>query len=316
VAGTLRALGAEISSPIELTTRDVADVDSTELTPAHWTALVDTVAAAYDDHDAFVVTHGTNTMASTCAALSFGLGNLAKPVIVTGSHAPLGIPGSDATINLGDALRVATLAREDRIAGVVCVFGRTIIPGTRVTKHAGSGFDAVRPRGHPGLGRVGATVEIDRSRRDEHHRLLDRRRPLAATAAGLHVRSRFDPRVLSLTELPGTSPDTIDALVRALVEREPPIVRGLVLQATGTGGVASRLWPCLEDLRQRGVPVVVTAPAGADLTHAPAIPARDMTPEAATAKLMWLLAQDLDHDALAATMAESLHGEIGDAGGF
>ena len=62
---------------------------------------------------------------------------------------------------------VVRSVRLDRITGVVCVFGGRIIPGTRVTKHADGGYDAVRPCGHPGLGRIGVTVEIDRHAVDD-----------------------------------------------------------------------------------------------------------------------------------------------------
>jgi len=39
----------------------------------------------YHDFDAFVILHGTDTMAYTASSLSFMLENLNKPVILTGS---------------------------------------------------------------------------------------------------------------------------------------------------------------------------------------------------------------------------------------
>src|SRR3989338_2657318 len=84
---------------------ELFNVDSSNITPENWTALAGKIEEAYDQFDAFIVLHGTNTMGDTCAALSFALGNINKPVIVTGAQVPLGYLGSDATTNLINALR-------------------------------------------------------------------------------------------------------------------------------------------------------------------------------------------------------------------
>jgi L-asparaginase/Glu-tRNA(Gln) amidotransferase subunit D len=43
------------------------------------------IKESYNDYDAFIVIHGTDTMAYTASTLSFVLENLNKPVIITGS---------------------------------------------------------------------------------------------------------------------------------------------------------------------------------------------------------------------------------------
>lgn len=61
----------------------------------------------YDDYNAFIVLHGTDTMAYTASILSFMLQHLAKTVIVTGSQIPLSEVRNDAQANLQGALVVA-----------------------------------------------------------------------------------------------------------------------------------------------------------------------------------------------------------------
>ena len=61
-------------------------IDSSDMEPALWSKLVKIIQYNYDSFDGFVILHGTDTMAYTASALSFMLENLAKPVILTGSH--------------------------------------------------------------------------------------------------------------------------------------------------------------------------------------------------------------------------------------
>lgn len=61
----------------------------------------------YTLFDAFIILHGTDTMAYTASALSFMLEDLGKTVILTGSQIPLGELRNDAIDNLLGALTIA-----------------------------------------------------------------------------------------------------------------------------------------------------------------------------------------------------------------
>ena len=111
---------------IEAQVAQLFNVDSSDMLPENWTAIAAKVQETYDEHDAFIVLHGTNTMGYTCAALTFALENINKPVIVTGAQVPLGYLGSDATTNLVNALRLAVWGYHP-IKGVMAVFGSKII---------------------------------------------------------------------------------------------------------------------------------------------------------------------------------------------
>ena len=56
------------------------NLDSTNICPAHWLEIARIVEANYAAFDGFVVTHGTDTMAYTAAALSYLVQNSPKPV--------------------------------------------------------------------------------------------------------------------------------------------------------------------------------------------------------------------------------------------
>lgn len=107
---------------------ELCDVDSSDINPTHWSQLATVIKDNYDKYDSFVVTHGTNTLGYTCAGLSFALHNNKKPVVLTGSQVPVNIPGSDAKMNLDNAIRIACWAQH-AISGVIAVFGSHIITG-------------------------------------------------------------------------------------------------------------------------------------------------------------------------------------------
>ena len=67
-------------------------IDSSDVEPSHWVALVKLIEERYDDYDGFVILHGTDTMAYSASTLSFMIEGLTKPVIFTGSQLPIGTP--------------------------------------------------------------------------------------------------------------------------------------------------------------------------------------------------------------------------------
>lgn len=307
-----------------LVPREVADVDSSDILPEHWVKLVEAIQGGYDEYDGFIVTHGTNTMGYTCAALSFALDNLNKPVVVTGSQVPFGWPGSDALMNLDNALRVAAYPYEGGIRGVVCVFGSHIITGTRAKKSTEFDLDAFTSFSTGGLGRIGRVIHINENHLGRHHGYLSRggTQP-ALLARDLVAKNGFDTRILSLSEFPGMSSEMLKGTFQMLIERDDPLIRGVVFRAFGAGDVSTWLHPCFEYLKSKEVPIVVTTQApngnsnfrvndpGKELEDRElAIPAHDMSIEAITTKLAWLLAQDVSYNKMAGAMHEDLHGEI------
>jgi len=94
----------ETASFCELDAIQLFNIDSTNIQPEHWLQIARTIEAHFDAYDGFVITHGTDTMAYTAAAMSYLIQNPGKPIILTGSQKPLLDPITDAKKNLPRAL--------------------------------------------------------------------------------------------------------------------------------------------------------------------------------------------------------------------
>ena len=124
--------------PCEILARDVFMMDSSNMQPEEWSALSRAADEALRECDGVVITHGTDTMAYTAAALSYMLAGVGKPVILTGSQLPLSHPLTDARLNL---LRAFTAAMEG-VPGVYVCFHDRLISGVRCVKTHTSSMDA------------------------------------------------------------------------------------------------------------------------------------------------------------------------------
>ena len=323
IARAVAYLNEKHNLEIDVDTLAIADVDSSDIEPQIWSELAETIKAKYDDYESFIITHGTNTLGYTCAALSFALVNPSKPIILTGSQVPAGLPGSDGLTNLENALRVATWPRETNpIKGVVAVFGSHIITGARVKKDTEFDYDAFKSFSTSSIGRIGRIINISEPNLAKHISYLSTGMwPEAKDAATLRCESEFDMRIASLTEFPGMSSD----IFMTLVERND--VKGIILRAFGAGDPCRRHRKAFEDLKGMSIPLVITtqAPNGNSnfqvnkpgeylREHELAIPAFDMSIEAQTTKLGWLLAKKnqgaLTFPGVCEQMNNDLRGEI------
>ena len=257
-------------------------LDSTSIHPTHWLGTAQAIREHYDDYDGFVISHGTETMAYTAAALSYLVQDSPKPIILTGAQKPIWFDGTDSKRNLTDAFLYACRG----CGGVQIVFNGRVILGTRARKTYSKSFRAFSSVNYPDL----AVVQ------DEHLlqyiRCESRPRPL--------FYDRLDPNVGLLKLIPGTE----DALAEFMLDRYD----GLIIESFGVGGLPEYDGGHLYDVVRRGVErgklVVMTTQVpneGSDLTvyhvggHLKStlrlLEAYDMTTEAAVAKLMWIMGQ-------------------------
>ena len=300
---------------------EVCDEDSSNICPFHWVKLIDVICKNYDEFDSFLITHGTNTMGYTSAALSFALGNLGKPVIITGAQVPFGKAGSDSVLNLENAIRVAV---DERLAGVLVVFGSHIIIGARAKKTTEFDYDAFKSfNSVASLGRIGQQIRIDKA---SHSAFQQHLGTMARYANELDVYKNFNMNIASLTEFPGMSSEYLINQVECMK------VEGIILRSSGTGdpnilpegrnNEFGNLRDGFDYLRERRIPIIIT-------THAPdgiakmdinepgklardlgAVAAWDMSIESMTVKLGWLLGQELKYENIKSRMLESIRGEI------
>lgn len=105
-------------------------IDSACMQISHIQKIAKTISNNYDNHDAFIVTHGTDTLAYTASMLAFMLQGIQKTVIVTGAQKTLEDDKSDVIENLQTAL----LAASTSSCGVWVVFNGKVIKAVRATK--------------------------------------------------------------------------------------------------------------------------------------------------------------------------------------
>lgn len=276
-------------------------LDSSNMGIDDWARIARDIGAAHEDVQAFVVLHGTDTMAYTASALSFMLENLQKTVIVTGSQIPLSELRNDAIDNLVGAL---TLAGHFQIPEVGLYFRDKLLRGNRARKVDAAGLDAFLSPNAPPLAEVGIDVSV---RWD----VVRPREP-----APLVVHDVMSPHVAALRIFPGLHAGLLENFLR------PPLA-GVVLETYGAGNVPDRnraLLDALAEASARGVVVVNVTQClrgevvphyatGRALAEVGVVSLGDMTPEAALTKLSFLLGTGAPADEVRRAMARSLRGE-------
>ena len=84
------------------------NLDSTNIGPAHWLQMARCLREHYGRYDGFVLTHGTDTMAYTAAALSYLVQGSPKPIVLTGAQKPIGFDSTRRTWPTPSAARRRT----------------------------------------------------------------------------------------------------------------------------------------------------------------------------------------------------------------
>ena len=266
-------------------------LDSTNIRPENWVTLARAVQEHYDRYDGFVISHGTDTMAYTAAALSYLIQGAKKPIVLTGAQKPISFDSTDSKVNLTDAFLCAA---SDHLHGVMIVFNGKVIEGTRACKTRSKSYEAFSSINYPCLavvqdGRLLQYIEIGFSDTPTFY-------------------DRLDERVALLKLIPGVPA----SLAGYMLEHND----GLILESFGVGGIPS--YPgsgFLDVLRQgleAGKTIVLTTQVqnegsdvgvyqvGRQVRSCPQIlEAFDMTTEAVCAKLMWILARTREPEQVA-----------------
>lgn len=254
----------------------IANKDSTNMVPSDWDKLLEAICARYKDFDGFVITHGTDTMAYTAAALSLGLQGLGKPVVLTGSQIPGWLINSDARRNMVNALKLAVMD----LRGVYILFDERIIPGCRATKSSESKLDAFRTVNAPDAGEIRIKIQL--------HPNTPRR-----MKGELILNKGFAPDIFTCSLTPGCDPQDLEFLL------ENDRIRGIIIEAFGTGNLPDNFDNFFRKARDKRTPVIITSQCLHGITHMSsyavgkraldlgAIEGYDQSLEILTVKLMW-----------------------------
>lgn len=281
----------ELQSICQIDTLQLFNLDSTNICQPHWSRIASTIHDAYHAYDGFVITHGTDTMAYTAAALSYMIQNSRKPIVLTGSQKSIYNRDTDARKNL---LRAFLYAVSDVAWGIHIVFDNKVILGTRARKVRTKSFNAFSSIDYPDAAVFNDTRFI----------------PFLPVPrlAPIQFYTQMSNSVFVLRLIPGMDVDIFEYL--------KPHYKGLIIEGFGVGGVpyynGGAFIQAIRDWTSDGKLVIFTTQVpheGSDLgVYAVGNEAKkiegvietsNMTLEAAVTKLMWVLAQTQDRRAAA-----------------
>lgn len=279
----------------------VCNIDSSNVTPRHWSILGDTIMGKKNACDGFVILHGTDTMAYTASALSFLLAELTVPVIITGAQRPLCLPRTDARANIINAVELATR----NIPEVAVLFNNRLLRGNRTRKTSNDHYNAFHSPNYPPLAQLGLRIDLDSGL------FWRKKRKILA-------KKKFVPEVFCLRLFPGLNPQ-IYSLIR------PQTFKAIIVQGFGAGNIPltnSYLLAWIEGQMQGGTIIAISSqsPRGyVDLSlyeggkrakSSGAVPCQDMTIETSLIKMMLLLGEYDDRATIEKMFTTSLAGEL------
>ena len=296
-------------------------LDSANMDISHWVKIATDIELNYSRYDAFVIVHGTDTMAYTASALSFMLEDLGKTVVITGSQVPLSEWRTDAEQNLLGALLIAghfvipevciffsnKLIRGNRSIKVII---RAIIMKTHVSlimfQVDALDFVAFESPNMKPLATMGVDIDVS---------WKDIRRPQSISRFGAH--KQMNSNVATLRIFPSIAASTVEAFLR-----EP--IQGVVLETYGAGNAPTNRTDLLKLFKtacDRGVVIVNITQCkrghvsdlyatGKALAKIGIVPGADMTGLCALTKLSYLLGKGRSPEDVRQLMMMNLRGEL------
>jgi glutamyl-tRNA(Gln) amidotransferase subunit D len=288
--------------------RMIYSILSENMRPSYWVELA---RAVYEEikngADGIIITHGTDTMMYTAAALSFMI-ETPVPIVLVGSQRSADRPSSDNAMNAICAAKVAT---SDIAEVCVVMHGSTsddfcyIHRGTKVRKMHTSRRDAFQSINARPIGRVeypSREIKILSSfiKRGEKK---------------LEINDKLESKCALIKYVAGASNES-------LLFHSGSGYKGIVIEGTGLGHVSTEWIPLIRTITDAGIPVVMTSQCingrvcdrvydtGRDILKAGAIESEDMLSEVALVKLMWVLGQTRDHEKVTAMMHTNIAGEL------
>lgn len=314
----LLAMFPEIKEVANIRSKMVFQMFSEDMEIEHWSKLAEEVAKEVKEGvDGIIITHGTDTMAYSSAALSFALQNLPIPVILVGAQRSSDRPSSDAAYNIIAAGKFIT--KTDFSGVAICMHKNEdddvclIHSGVSVKKMHSSRRDAFRSINKTPIAEIDyKSGKITLLRKD--YTKKDKRK--------LVLNDKFETNVAIVKVHPGFGYKDLELYKD---------YKGIVLEGTGLGHAPTnkldeftkdhpKLLESLKKMSNNSLIVMTTQciygavnmnvySTGRDLLESGVIPSNGMTTEASFAKLSWALAHH-KLDEARKEMQRNLVGEI------
>ena len=285
-------------------------IDSSNMNTSYYIDIVNIIEENYTKFNGFVVLTGSDTMSYTSSAISFMLKNLKKPIIFTGSQLPIGDLRTDAKENLITSIQIAAEQENGKptIAEVCLYFEYKLYRANRTTKISAEQFEAFASMNYPPLAESGVHLSFNK------HLIHQPRN----TYNELFVRKNLVDDIVILKLFPGIKKEVVKSILNI------PNLKGVVLETYGSGNAPTTksFIALLNDAIQKGIKIVnVTQCAGGsviqghyetsiELNNIGVINGKDITTEAAIAKLMHLLNKNISDNKFKELFQKSMRGEI------
>jgi len=303
----------ELADIAQIDCRSIMNVMSEDMTPALWVKMAEEAVKELGKHDGVVLTHGTDTMHYSSAALSFFIRDLGKPVVFTGSQRSSDRGSSDSFMNLV----CSTIFAKSDYAGVSLVMHGSINDnfclahqGTRVRKMHTSRRDAFKSINNMPLAKVYSNGKID----------ILTERYASRSGSKPTLDTKIDEKVGFIKVYPGMDPKIVEFYV-------DNGYHGIVFEGTALGHVPTTvadksLIPSIEYARENNVLMIMVTQCLYGRVH-PLVYANlrevssrgviycgDMLPETSYVKLMWVLGHTREPEHVRDMMLRDYVGEI------